>query len=147
MLLNNSEPIALADRYLLTEVGKYTLVLPASWVHEVLQVEQCQVLQIPHYSSAILGIANYQNSFLTLVAGWQFLPETQPSRADHYTVLRLGANLSNWQNVGIVVDRVLDSMVKKDFPSTIPKNLFVMANPQLLPNHLWQPLNSNLSYQ
>jgi chemotaxis signal transduction protein len=147
MLLTNSEPTALVDRYLLTKVGKYTLVLPANWVSEVLQIEQCNVLQLPHYSSAILGVANYQNSFLTLVAGWQFLPENQPSRVDRYTVVRLGVNLSNWQNIGVVIDRVLGSMVKQDFPTTIPKNLLVMANSQLLPNHLWQPLNSNLHHQ
>ncbi len=147
MLLTNSEPTALTDRYLLTEVGKYTLVLPATWVSEVLQVEQNKVLQMPHYSPAILGIANHQNSFLTLVAGWQFLPEAQPSRVDHYTVVRLGTNINSWQNTGIVIDRVLGSTIKKDFPLTISKDLFVMANPQLLPNHLWQPLNRNLQHQ
>jgi chemotaxis signal transduction protein len=147
MLLTNSEPTALADRYLLTEIGKYTLVLPATWVSEVLQVEQNKVLQMPHYSPAILGITNHQNSFLTLVAGWQFLPKIQPNRIDNYIVVCLGANINSLQNIGIVIDRVLGSMVKKDFPSTIPKDLFVMANPQLLPNHLWQPLNINLQNQ
>jgi chemotaxis signal transduction protein len=146
MLLTTSEPTALIDRYLLTEVGKYTLVFQANWVSEVLQVEQSQVLKIPHYSPSILGIANHHNNFLTLVAGWQFLPETQPSRIDRFTVVRLGATMRNWQNTGVVIDRVIGSMVKKDF-LTIPKDLFVLANSQLLPNHLWQPLNSNLPHQ
>jgi chemotaxis signal transduction protein len=146
MLLTTSEPTALVDRYLLTEVGKYTLVFPANWVSEVLQIEQNKVLQIPHYSSAVLGVAKHQNNFLILVAGWQFLPENQPGRIDRFTVVRLGASISNWQNIGVVIDRVLGSMVKKDFPA-IPKNLFVLANSQLLPNHLWQPLNSNLPHQ
>ncbi len=146
MLLTTSEPTALIDRYLLTEVGKYTLVFPANWVSEVLQVDQNKVLQIPHYASAILGVANHHNNFLTLVAGWQFLPETQPSRIDRFTVVRLGATMKNWQNIGVVIDRVLGSMVKKDFPA-IPKDLFVLANSQLLPNYLWQPLNSNLPHQ
>jgi chemotaxis signal transduction protein len=146
MLLTTSEPTALVDRYLLTAVGKYTLVFPANWVSEVLQVEQSKVLQIPHYSSAILGVANHQNNFFTLVAGWQFLPETQPSRIDRFTVVRLGATMRNWQNIGVVIDRVLGSMVKKDFPA-VPQNLLVLANSQLLPNHLWQPLNSNLPHQ
>jgi chemotaxis signal transduction protein len=146
MLLTTSEPTALADRYLLTEVGKYTLIFPANWVSEVLQVEQSKVLQIPHYSPAILGIANHRNNFLTLISGWQFLPETQSSRIDRFTVVRLGATMRNWQNIGVVIDRVLGSMAKKDFPA-IPKNLSVLANSQLLPNHLWQPLNSNLPHQ
>lgn len=146
MLLTTSEPTALVDRYLLTEVGKYTLVFPANWVREVLQVEQSKVLQMPHYSSAVLGVANHQNSFLTLVAGWQFLPEIQPHRIDHFMVVRLGATMRNWQNIGIVIDRVLGSMVKKDFPA-IQQDLFVMANSQLLPNHLWQPLNINPPHQ
>lgn len=147
MLLTTNEPTALADRYLLTEVGKYTLVLPASWVSEIIQVEQVKILPMPHYSLAILGIANYQNSFLTLVAGWQFLPEAHSSRVDPYTVVRLGATISSWQNIGIVIDRVLGSMVKEDFPSTIHQDLLIMANDQLLSNHLWQPLNSNLHHQ
>jgi chemotaxis signal transduction protein len=146
MLLTTSEPTALVDRYLLTEVGKYTLIFPANWVSEVLQIDQNKVLQLPHYSSAILGIANHQNNFLTLVAGWQFLPENQPSRVDRFTVVRIGANMSNWQNIGVVIDRVLGSMEKKDFPA-IQKNLLVLANSQLLPNHLWQPLNSNIPPQ
>jgi chemotaxis signal transduction protein len=145
MLLNTHETTALADRYLLTEVGKYTLVFAANWVSEVLQVEQSKVLQMPHYSPAILGIANYHNNFLTLVAGWQFLPEPQPSRIDRFTVVRLGATMKNWQNTGVVIDRVLGSMVKKDLPSN-PQDLFVLANSQLLPNHLWQPLNRKLPY-
>jgi chemotaxis signal transduction protein len=146
MLLTTNEPTALVDRYLLTEVGKYTLVFPANWVSEVLQVEQSKVLQMPHYSSAILGVANHQNNFLTLVAGWQFLPETQLSRIDHFTVVRLGATMRNWQNIGVVIDRVLGSMVKKDFPA-IQQDVFVLANSQLLPNYLWQPLNSNSPHQ
>jgi chemotaxis signal transduction protein len=140
MLLTTSKPTALVDRYLLTEVGKYTLVFPANWVSEVLQIEQSKVLHLPHYSSEILGIANYQNNFLTLITGWQFLPETQSSRIDRFTVVRLGASMSNWQNIGVVIDRVLGSMEKKDFPP-IQQDLFVMANPQLLFNHLWQPLS------
>jgi chemotaxis signal transduction protein len=146
MLLTTSEPTALVDRYLLTEVGKYTLVFPTNWVSEVLQVEQSKVLQMPHYSPAILGIANHHNDFITLVAGWQFLPENQPSRIDRFTVVRLGVTMRNWQNIGVVIDRVLGSMVKKDLPSK-PQDLFVLANSQLLPNHLWQPLNKKLPHQ
>jgi chemotaxis signal transduction protein len=146
MLLRNSETTALIDRYLLTEVGKYTLVFQVNWVSEVLQIEQSKVLKIPHYSPAILGVANHHNNFLTLVAGWQFLPETQPSRTDRFTVVRLGATVGNWQNTGVVIDRVIGSMMKKDFP-IIPKDLFVLANSQFLPNHLWQPLNNNLLHQ
>jgi chemotaxis signal transduction protein len=146
MLLTTSEPTALIDRYLLTEVGEYTLVFPANWISEVLQIEQNKVLQIPYYSPAILGVANYHNDFLTLIAGWQFLPETQPIRRDRFTVVRLGATMRNWQNIGVVIDRVLGSMVRKDFPSK-PKDLFVLANSQSLPNHLWQPLNKQLPHQ
>lgn len=144
MLLTTSEPTALVDRYLLTEVGKYTLVFQANWVSEVLQVEQSKVLKIPYYSPAILGIAKYQDNFLTLVAGWQFLPETQPSRIDRFTVVRLGGNMKNWQNTGVVIDRVLGYVVKEDLP-VIQQNLFVLANSQSLPNYLWQPLNKKLS--
>ena len=146
MLLTTSEPTALVDRYLLTEVGKYTLVFQANWVIEILQVDQSKVLKIPYYSPAILGIANYHNIFLTLVAGSQFLSEVQPVRTDHFTVVRLGGTIKSWQNTGVVIDRVLGYVVKKDLPTT-QQDLFVLANSQLLPNHLWQPLNRQLPHQ
>jgi chemotaxis signal transduction protein len=139
---STSTPTALADRYLLTEVGQYTLVFPATWVSEILQIERCKVLQMPHYSPAILGIAHYQNTFLTLVAGWQFLPESQLNRADQFMVVRLGATIARWQNVGVAVGRVLGSTTKENFPPKAQQDFFVVATTKFLPPDLWQPLSS-----
>jgi chemotaxis protein histidine kinase CheA len=139
---STSTVTALADRYLLTEVGQYTLVFPANWVNEILRIERSKILQIPHYSEAILGIAHYQNTFLTLVAGWQFLPESQTSRADQFTVVRLGANASRWQNVGVAVGRILGSTGKENFPPKTQQDFFVVASTKFLPPDLWQPLSS-----
>jgi chemotaxis protein histidine kinase CheA len=141
-LPNPSTPTALADRYLLTEVGQYTLVFPANWVSEILRIERGKVLQLPHYSEAILGIAHYQNTFLTLVAGWQFLPESQTSRADQFTVVRLGANAMRWHNVGVVVGRILGNTTKENFPPKAQQEFFVVATTKFLPPDLWQPLSS-----
>lgn len=138
---STSTPTALADRYLLTEVGQYTLVFPATWISEILRIERCKVLQMPHYAPEILGIAHYQNAFLTLVAGWRFLPESQSSRADQFTVVRIGANVSRWQNVGITVDRVLGSTGKEHFPPKAQQDFFVVATTKFLPPNLWQPLS------
>jgi chemotaxis protein histidine kinase CheA len=135
-----NQPTAISDRYLLTAVGKYTLVLPATWVIEVLRIEQSKVLQMPHYSPAIFGIAYYQNSFLTLLAGWYFLPESQSNRAEHLTVVRLCSTVPNCQNVGIVVDRVLGSTVKANFPPVQQREFFILADSQQLSSELWQPL-------
>jgi chemotaxis protein histidine kinase CheA len=134
---------ALSDRYLLTAVGKYTLVFPAIWVSEILRIDRHKILQMPHYSPAILGIAHSQNSFLTLLAGWQFLPVNQPSRADQFTVVRLGGTMPEWQNVGVTVDRVLGGTVKESFPPIEQRDFFVVATAQLLPTDLWRPFSND----
>jgi chemotaxis signal transduction protein len=138
-MIRNS-PIALADRYLLTEVGQYTLVLPATWVLEVFQVDRSQVLQMPQYTAAILGIVHHQNSFISLLAGWQFLPTYQPSRIDKFTVVHLGCAGFQEQDLGLVVDRVVGSMGKEKFPKLASPDLLVMANHDALSANLWQPL-------
>jgi chemotaxis signal transduction protein len=138
MVLDN--PTALADRYLLTEVGQYTLVLPATWVLEVFQVDRSQVLQMPQYTAAMLGVVHHQNSFISLLAGWQFLPTYQPSRIDKFTVVHLGCAGFQEQNLGLVVDRVVGSMGKEKFPKLASPDLLVMANPNALSANIWQPL-------
>jgi chemotaxis signal transduction protein len=142
IVLNN--PTALSDRYLLAEVGRYTLVLPAIWVLEVFQVDLCQVLQMPQYPAAMLGVVHHQNSFISLLAGWHFLPVPQPNQVDKFTVVHLGWTGFQEQNLGkdlgLVVDRVVGSMGKEKFPKLASPDLLVMANPDFLSANIWQPL-------
>jgi chemotaxis signal transduction protein len=141
--MTTDTPIKLADRYLLTRVGPYTLVFPATWVLEILRITQDKILQMPQYHPAMIGIVHHQGGFIPLVWGQKLLLPVQSAVTEQLTIIRMSESAHQMQNTGIVVDRVLGNTNQDSLPKKLLTNgsegLFQLLTPTLLPANLWQP--------
>ncbi len=135
---------ALADRFILTEVERLTLVFPAVWVAEILRLDRAQILDLPFYNPLLVGIVNHNGQITPLIAAARLLDLATASLRERLLVVRLNHTAGTLANVGIIVDRAIGSSTRAQLPS----NLFTAApsptemrliDPELVPSDLWQP--------
>ncbi len=135
---------ALADRFILTEVERLTLVFPAVWVAEILRLDRAQILDLPFYNPLLAGIVNYNGQITPLIAAARLLDLATASLRERLLVVRLNRTAGKLATVGIIVDRAIGSSTR----SQLPANLFAadpspaemrLIDPELVPANLWQP--------
>jgi hypothetical protein len=148
---------------ILTRIFGKVVSFPHIWVTDVLLIPQSQILQLPFYPAAVLGVVHQQGSVVPLVWG-QALLRADPSQRyqmsvlpETLTVIRLSAAITNATGVGIVIDQLLGQKSESQNSSQaqhnfIDPNNFVEAHNfvdapealkfslEMLPSHLWQPL-------
>jgi hypothetical protein len=69
----------LADRFILTQVERFTLVFPAVWVAEILRLDRSQILDLPFYDPLMVGIINHNGRITpggsrSVTSGRKFYP-------------------------------------------------------------------------
>jgi hypothetical protein len=142
--INNLTPItteqtSLADRFILTQVERHTLVFPA----EILRIDRSQILGLPFYESLLVGIANYNGLMTPLIAAARLLELNQFTVPERVMVVRLNQAAGQLENVGIIVDRAVGSSTRDELPSdlfiTHSAHGMVMMRSSLVPTSLWQP--------
>jgi chemotaxis signal transduction protein len=139
------EQTLLADRYILTQVERLTLVFPAVWVAEIIRLDRSQILDLPFYDPLLLGIVNHNAQITPLIAAARLLETAEPfNLKERLMVIRLNEAAGKIANIGIVVDRAIGSSTRQELPpdlfasSTITTELVLMRH-ELIPTHLWQP--------
>jgi chemotaxis signal transduction protein len=136
------EQTSLADRFILTQVERQTLVFPATWVAEILRIDRSQILDLPFYDGLLLGVANHNGQIIPLIVGANLL-QLEPLLPERLVVVRLNENATRLENVGIIVDRAIGSTTRDQLPSElfITNNAddMVMMRSLLVPIRLWQP--------
>ncbi len=143
LIPTSAEQTALADRFILTQVERQTLVFPATWVAEILRIERSQILDLPFYDSLLLGIANYNGQITPLIVGARLLQIEDFLLPERLVVVRLNDAANRLGNVGIIVDRAIGSSTR----DRLPRELFITNNTDdmvmmrslLVPIRLWQP--------
>jgi chemotaxis signal transduction protein len=143
---------ALEHRFILTQVERLTLVLPATWVAEILRIDRSQILDLPFYDPLLVGIANYNGQITPLIATARLLEITPGSLPERLVVVRLvggkPAPLENRSaeglgNVGLIVDRAIGSATRAELPPELftadRAGSMVMMRAALVPTNLWQP--------
>jgi chemotaxis signal transduction protein len=135
----------LSDRFILTQVERFTLVFPAVWVAEILRLDRSQILDLPFYDPLLLGIVNHNAQITPLIAAARLLDTSAPfSLKERLMVIRLNDAAGKIANVGVVVDRAISSSTRQELPpdlfkpSTIITEM-VLMRPELIPANLWQP--------
>jgi chemotaxis signal transduction protein len=135
----------LADRYILTQVERLTLVFPAVWVAEIIRLDRSQILDLPFYAPLLLGVVNHNAQITPLIAAARLLETSAPfNLQERLMVIRLNEAAGKIANVGIVVDRAIGSSTRQELPpdlfasSTINAELVLMRH-ELIPADLWQP--------
>ncbi len=138
-----TEQISLADRFILTQVERQTLVFPANWVAEILRIDRSQILDLPFYDALLVGVANYNGQITPLIAGARLLELEQFSLPERLVVVRLNESADRLGNVGIIVDRAIGSSTRAELPSELLTNhrfdAMAMMRSTLVPASLWQP--------
>ncbi len=137
---------ALSDRFLLTQVGQTTLVLPATWVAEIVRIERTQVLKLPFYSSRIAGIVHHNGSLVPLVSAHRLFQKEASALRDLFLMVRLGSTAGSLAHIGLILDSALGSKTRSELPPELfqgaqdPMNAaIVLLNPDWFPSNLWQP--------
>jgi chemotaxis signal transduction protein len=142
LIPTSAEQISLADRFILTQVERQTLVFPATWVAEILRIDRSQILDLPFYDDLLLGVANYNGQIIPLIIGARLL-RLEHLSPERLVVVRLNDNADRLGNVGIIVDRAIGSSTRDELPSElfITNNAddMVMMRSLLVPIRLWQP--------
>jgi chemotaxis signal transduction protein len=139
----SAEQTSLADRFILTQVERHTLVFPATWVAEILRIDRSQILDLPFYDSLLVGIANYNGLMTPLIAAARLLELEQFTVPERVMVVRLNQAAGQLENVGIIVDRAIGSSTRAELApelfTTNRSGAMVMLRSQLVPTSLWQP--------
>ncbi len=135
----------LSDRFILTQVERFTLVFPAVWVAEILRLDRSQILDLPFYDPLLLGIVNHNAQITPLIAAARLLATSAPfSMKERLMVIRLNEAAGKLAHVGVVVDRAIGSSTRQELPlelftpSTTTTEL-VLIRPELIPTNIWQP--------
>ncbi len=138
----------LANRFILTEVERLTLVFPAVWVAEILRIERTQILDLPFYNPLLVGIINYSSRIVPLIAAAKLLDLASFSLRERLLVVRLNETAGKLANVGIVVDRAIGSTTRDLLPQSLfdpdlTTDRMSLIQPASLPIGLWQPQRWN----
>ena len=138
----SAEQASLADRFILTQVERQTLVFPATWVTEILRIDRSQILDLPFYDGLLLGVANHNGQIIPLIIGASLL-QLEHLLPERLVVVRLSETANRLENVGIIVDRAIGSATRDELPSElfITNNAddMVMMRSLLVSIRLWQP--------
>jgi chemotaxis signal transduction protein len=137
------EQTSLADRFILTQVDRQTLVFPATWVTEILRIERSQILDLPFYDPLLVGVANYNGQMTPLIAAARLLELENFVLPERLMVVRLTEAAGQLARVGIIVDRAIGSRNRAELAPELFTDKrageMVLMKSQLVPNSLWQP--------
>jgi chemotaxis signal transduction protein len=143
------EPIqSLQDRFIMAQVGQRQLAFPSPYVAEILLVERSQLLTIPFYEAALLGVVHHHGKIVPLVSIHPILEESPGSIREMIDVIQLGEDVGSIAGIGIVVDRVLESQSREQLAdefvdpsiSGLQSPMGIqLFRPDLLSDRLWIP--------
>jgi chemotaxis protein histidine kinase CheA len=150
MIATQTPPVApqtlLADRFISTEVDRFTLVFPAICVAEILRIDRSQILDLPFYNPLMAGIVHHNGQIIPLIAAARLLKVEKFALRERLVVVRLNENAGTLANIGVVVDRAIGSNSRTDLPPELftaaaTDAQMLMMRPDLIPPDLWQPRN------
>ena len=144
-----TEGDCLEQRFILTQIDRFTLVFPSTIVAEILIVERSHLLILPFYNSAILGTIYHDAQIVLLVSLHQILEIPTNVMGERLTTVSLSHTAGELAKVGLVIDRTLGMRSLEELPPDLfnvglPDSKSSDPNmrlfqPQMLPNQLWQP--------
>ena len=134
----------LEQRFILTQVERLTLVLPAIWVTEIIRIDRSQILDLPFYDPLLVGIADRKGRIVPLIATDRLLAVATGSLAERVVVVLLeDRGDRTLGNVGLIVDRAIGSSTRQELPPELftadRAGSMVMIGSTLVPTNLWQP--------
>lgn len=125
-----------ANRYLVALVKEQKIVFSTTLVQEILVFKKGQILPLPFYDRSLVGVVYHQNQIIPLVSGRSiFLNETNKFLPTTLTTVRLNELGQHLTGIGVVVDRMVESISQAEFTE---EKLFQLTD---IPTHIWQPIS------
>lgn len=122
-------------RQIVTRVGKQRLVFQNEWVAEVVLLKQNQILSLPFYDAALLGVVPYQGGVMPVLATQSILSvvhSPQQALSETLTVIRLSEAVPGLAGVGLLVDQLLGQQATLD-------HAWIWFDPNMIATQRWQP--------
>lgn len=148
LLVESAQP---EQRFILVRLDQLTFVFPSTVVAEISIVERSQILALPFYDPAVLGVIHNRGQIMPLIAMRQIvgIPAAGLTTAT-LTVVRLGNAAGDLAGIGLVVDMTLGSRSQEQLPPDLfsADQILEASNfgtkmrlfrPEILGVRLWQP--------
>lgn len=138
------------QRFILARLDQFTFVFPSTVVAEILIVERSQILALPFYDPAVLGVIHNGGQIVPLISMRQIVGIPTGLTRESLTVVRLSDAAGDLVGLGLIVDMTLGIRS----PEQLPPDLFSadqllgstnsdpkmrLFQPEILGGHLWQP--------
>jgi chemotaxis signal transduction protein len=153
-----------AETYLLTAVGTQALAFPAAWISEIWVVEPTQILTVPFYAPAVMGLVNHHGKVVPLMSAHEVLALRRPdsftdrrldgesgrSQSRAYgassgalSAVCLNSQIASLAGISLVVDRVLHSCARTQLQqaavaSHLQDSPVQLFQTDFIPESLWQ---------
>ena len=125
----------LQNRYLIASVESQKLAFPAYLVQDILQIERSQILTLPFYEPAFLGVIQHQNQVVPLISAKKILSVQEGNLLQPtLTAIRLNDLAEQLTGVALVVDQMQKSLDTTQLSSEAHK--FQLTD---IPAQIWQP--------
>ncbi len=137
-------------RFILARLEQITLVFPSTEVAEILLIGRSQILALPFYNLAVLGIIHHNGQIMPLISLRQIMGFPPGHNVETLTVIRLKDAAGDLADVGLVVDMTLGMRSSDQLPPDLFKterlpdltnsqSKMRLFQPEMLASHLWQP--------
>lgn len=113
-------------------------------------IERAQILALPFYNPAILGVIHQQGQIMPLISLRQIVGVTAMLSTESLTVIHLGDAAGDLAGIGLVVDRTLGMRSLDQLPpdlfstgrladTTNSEQKMRLFRPEIFESRLWQP--------
>ncbi len=106
------------SRYVLAGVGDICLACPDVFVVEILIVDRAELLPVPFFDSALLGLVHQQSEIIPLISLQRVLFGNKSDKIlvpEKIIVVRLSEELEEIAGTGLVIDRVIGSVSAEEY--------------------------------
>lgn len=138
-----------SQSFILARLEQLTLVFPSTEVASIVIVERSQILALPFYDPALLGIIHHSGQILPLISLRQVMNLTARQATERLTVVRLSDAAEDLADIGLVVDSTLgmrsseqlppDLLSTEQLPDLTRQPKMLLFQPSILASHLWLP--------
>jgi hypothetical protein len=137
-------------RFILARLEKFTYAFPSETIAGILLIDRAQILTLPLYDLAVVGIVHHSGKIVPLVSLRQLIGISGSLSLETITAIYLSSTANNLAGLGIVVDTTMGMCLQSDLPSYLFANDTIsdskrsesntrLFQPELLPDRLWQP--------
>ncbi|HEY9783580.1 MAG TPA: chemotaxis protein CheW [Leptolyngbyaceae cyanobacterium] len=138
------------QRFILAGLERLTFVFPSTIVAGISMIERSQILALPFYNPAVLGVIHQQGQIMPLISLRQIVGVTAMLSTGSLTVIHLSDAAGDLAGIGLVVDRTLGMRSQDQLPpdlfstDSLPNTTnsvqkMRLFRPEIFDSRLWQP--------